>query len=132
MTYEVIEELVYSRLKADLMASEISPLLKPTSVTTEPANAVTIFPSIYIHELQPVELGRDLEGIDINCELVSIEINVTVDTDKMTAKRIAWECVDKMKRMGFEAFALPLYAKSSNIHTYSMRFRRNFSENDVF
>lgn len=118
-----IESKVFTQLS--YMLSERSgapfPKLKCTSVSQ---NEITVFPTLYLHELQPVEAGMDLVNTSVNAVLSTIEIQVWTNTTELECKKILTAAIMEMKQLGFNVTMFPSITTESKIRWGVARFRR--------
>lgn len=129
--YEQLESKIYTvvsyRMKKAL-EGKTSKTIKFTSVGE--SDGEPYFPTCYIHELEPAELGNDLHGISINAVLETMEC-VVYSRDKKETKLILQECTYQMKQLGFTVTAMPIISTSDNVHNGVARFRRVVGSDDA-
>lgn len=102
------------------------------SFTTEQEKVVeSKFPMVYLHELEQLEQGNDLENITVNAVLSTIQIQVFTKTAAEN-KRIMTEAVLQMKRLAFNVVAMPIYDSKDDktLHFSVARFRRMIGSGD--
>lgn len=80
-------------------------------------------PFVYIQMLSPAEVGRDLEGTEINAGLFTFQIDVTA-TKWKDAEEISIEILRIMKGMRFEVTSMPSFEDTSDTHRSTARYRR--------
>lgn len=127
-----LQTSIFSRLKAIGMTKlKIKyPNINFTTIPIDVKNAT--FPTIYVHELTPVETNPDLEGEIINSINYAIQIEVFAnDTNRTDAKLISYTLMDIMKSMCFEGESLPLTEYGSSVTRCIARYRRNISLGDI-
>lgn len=129
--YESLESTIYTlvsyRMKKAL-EDKTSKAIKFTSVGEN--DSTPYFPTCYIHELQSVEYGQDLEGSSVNA--VNERMGCIVySRDKTECKTILNECVYQMKRLGFKVMKMPTVSTRDNIHNGDAEFQRLVGANDV-
>lgn len=90
-----------------------------------------MFPFIYVNSLNPIERGRDLEGISINGGLFTFQIEVTDNKSQDTVGKIMKEIVCTMKKMSFETVVMPQFEATKDSYRCIARFRRAIDENDI-
>lgn len=130
MDYEYVENSITTRIKYSLPES-IKNKFPDISVENELKTTSQGFPNVYCHELAGVEKDETLAGNKINNMLYSMQIEINSNTTKSDARMVMYAVMDIMKKMSFTAFSMPLYSKNGNIHTYTARFRRNLSPDDI-
>lgn len=92
--------------------------------TTASQNTVVHFPTLYLHELQPVEAGNDLVNESVNAVLSTIEIQVWSNVSEKDCKDIITAAVLEMKRLGYNVTMFPSVQTDSKIAWGAARFRR--------
>ena len=127
--FSQIESKVFTQIS--YMLSERSdapfPKLKCTSVSQ---NEITYFPTLYLHELQPVEAGMDLTNESVNAVLSTIEIQVWTNTKELDCRNILSAAILEMKQMGFNVTMFPSITTDSKIRWGVARFRRMIGAGD--
>jgi hypothetical protein len=113
--------------QVEYMLSKKYPTLKCTTVSQ---NDITHFPTLYLHELQPVEAGMDLTNESVNAVLSTIEIQVWTNTTELDCKNILAAAILEMKRLGFNVTMFPSITTNSKIRWGVARFRRMIGNGD--
>lgn len=88
------------------------------------------FPTWYLHELQPLEVGQDLENTTVNAVMETIEIVVYAKT-KSDASKIMTETIIQMKALAFIITMMPITSSDGNVYSSVARFRRLIGSGDV-
>lgn len=101
------------------------------SFTNEISDNEPSFPNVYIHELEPTELGTDLENKSIHAFRSSFQIEVTTNTSKSDARIVSSACVNAMKALRYSLVSGPTYTKNNNIHRFIIRVRRVIANGDT-
>ena len=99
--------------------------------TTRNESADAIFPFVYIENIVATETATDLECDKINGGLFTYQIKVESNVSKAEVKRISAAVTKTMKRLGFRATSLPLYADTDSLHIKIARWQREIHEGDV-
>lgn len=102
------------------------------SFTDEYSDNIKSFPNVYVHELEPTELGVTLENKSINALRDTIQIIVTTNTNKADAKAVIDAVVMSMKALSFTILSLPVHNRNNNLHTYVVRCNRVIASGDSF
>ena len=89
------------------------------------------FPTLYMRELQPLEVGNDLENTTINAVQCTIEIQAYVKNNETLCKQIMSEAVSEMKRFRFSVVAMPLVDTDGDVSNGVARFRRIVGSGDT-
>lgn len=135
--YMDIEPRVFSLIKSytytDLVAKYPSILF--TTIDALPTDT-TYSHTVYIHELNGVEVGRDLENIGVNAYESTFEVKVSVTELDSTSKKqevrdIVGYITEAFKKLKFNIVAMPTVEISSSAYTCPIRFRRIIGANDT-
>jgi len=100
-------------------------------VTSTNQNQVTAFPTLYIHELTPVEAGNDLNNQTINAVLETIEIQIWTNDTEAECRQLMSAAIVEMKRMRFNCTAFPNIQTDNKIAFGIARFRRMIGSGDT-
>jgi len=90
------------------------------------------FPNVYVHELEPSELSNSLMNQTIHAIRDTIQIEVTTNTNKADAKKVANACVYAMKALSYSIMFFPVYTMINNVHCYIFRAQRTVASGDNF
>ena len=101
------------------------------SFTNEINDKVPSFPNVYVHELEPAEVGISLSNQRIHAVRSTFQIEVTTNTNKADAKNVCTACIYAMKAMRFSLVS-DVYSKQNNVHRYIIRMRRIIANGDTF
>lgn len=118
-----ILDKVFTRIDYDLTEYDAYCSTENESVTP------TKFPTVYVRELNPVETGQDLDNVDVNFVIYTIQVIVWAKSEEL-CKEIAYTVSDTMKKMRFNITAFPDIQTKDNISTAIIRFRRAIGEGD--
>lgn len=100
--------------------------------TTKGENVGTSkFPTMYMYELQPLEVGNDLENATINAVQCTIEIQVYTKNNETLCKEIMSEATSEMKRFRFLVPAMPIVSTTDSISRGVARYRRIVGSGDT-
>lgn len=125
-----IEESVLTQL--DYMLAQRTDAPYPSLVVTSAnQNQVTAFPTLYIHELSPVEAGNDLNNQTINAVLETIEIQIWTNETEAECRQLMSAAILEMKRMRFNCTAFPNIQTDNKIAFGIARFRRMIGSGDT-
>lgn len=116
--------LVTTRMKRNL------PNFKLRCTTDGQSNGPSYFPTVYIHELQPIEAGQDLTNRTVNALIYTMQIEVFAKS-KSDAKTIMSEAVLQMKALSFDVSAFPVEMSDGNVVQSVARFRRVIGGGDT-
>lgn len=125
-----IESKVFTQVSYMLSEKEDAPYpnLKCTTVSQ---NTVINFPTLYLHELQPVEGGNDLVNESVNAVLSTIEIQVWANTTEKECRDILTAAIVEMKKLGFNVTMFPNVQTDNKIAWGVARFRRMIGSCDL-
>lgn len=118
-----IESNVFTQVSYMLVERTDAPYPE-LNCTTVSQNTVVHFPTLYLHELQPVEAGNDLLNESVNAVLSTIEIQVWSNVSEKDCKDIITAAVLEMKRLGYNVTMFPSVQTDSKIAWGAARFRR--------
>lgn len=90
------------------------------------------FPFVYIHELEPSEVGNSLENNQIHAIRDTVQIEVNINTNKTDARLVMNSCITAMKMLRYTLVTGAVYTKNNNLHRYVIRMRRTVASGDVF
>ena len=126
-----MESRIVSRLK-NKYPSELKTKYPNTNFTTTNRESDNPkFPSVYVHEMGSSEMGRDLEGTEINAILSTFQIEVK-DSESMTnATEVMNYVVQTMKTMRYEVVTMPEFSNPQSVYRKIARFRRVIGSGDV-
>lgn len=102
------------------------------SFTCEISDSTPRFPNVYIHELEPTEIGNSLPNQEIHAIRDTIQIDVSTNASKTDAKVVANVCTRVMKQLRYSVVNLPVHFQLNNVHRYTIRFRRVIASGDKF
>lgn len=125
-----IQSVIFSLVKNEVskvLQTEYSDLHFTTS---DKAQTVPKFPSVYIHEIGSIEQGMDLEGIDVNAILCNIQIEVTDNISQERVRKTMNEVLRVMKKMRFPVVLMPEYQNTTETYRQVARFRRVIGKGD--
>ena len=88
------------------------------------------FPTLYLHELQPLEIGQDVTNESVNAIRCTIEIQVWTNTTEQDCRKILNFAVTEMKRLRFNISALPMVQTSEKISMGVIRASRVIGKGD--
>ena len=102
------------------------------SFTDEESEKTPSFPNVYVHELEPSEVGNDLMNMDIKAIRETIQVEVTTNTSKSDARKVASACTRALKAMSFSINTFPLHHKVNNLYRFVIRASRIIASGDSF
>lgn len=127
-----IQDKIYSRLEAVCLAklSRSYPDINVTMNSNVPTHPK--FPSVYLHFLSPIEIGKDLNGSDVNAIYLTAQVEVTVTKaqEMSVASEVSQVVMDCMKDMRFSA-TLPEFVNTDTEYRTVSRYARTLGNADT-
>ena len=102
------------------------------SFTNEVSDNTPSFPNVYVHELEPSEVGNSIPNQTIHAIRSTIQVDVSTNTNKADARAVSKACVEALKGLRYSVTSLPIYQKDNNIHRFVFRVRRVIANGDTF
>lgn len=99
--------------------------------TSKSQNTITQFPTLYLHELQPIEAGNDLVNDGVNAVISTMEVQVWSNVSETECKAILADAVLEMKRFGYSVTMFPDVRTNNKISWGAARFRRTIGAGDT-
>ena len=127
-----IQDKVYSRLEA-ICLSKLLSKYADINVTMDNHKVTNPkFPNVYLHFLAPIEIGKDLDGQDVNAIYLTAQIEITVTSSQgMTvANEVSQVVVDCMKEMRFSA-TLPEFVNTDSEYRTVSRYARTIGNKET-
>ena len=88
----------------------------------------SVFPTLYLHILSPVEAAQDLENDEVNAVLATIEVQVYTNVSENEANKIMADVVSVMKNLRWNVTTLPDPHTVDGISFAIARFRQLVTE----
>lgn len=128
--YSKIESTIISQVEYMLKrrADAPYPSLNITSKSqeTKPAS----LPTMYIHELESVERGHDLDNATVNAIMHTMEIQVWTNGSQNECKSILTAAITEMKRMRYNIIMFPKVKTNDGLAWGVFRARRVIGAGD--
>ena len=129
--YEQVESRILTLVRYRMQKALTGKTSKTIKFTTESeSNDSPYFPTCYIHGLQPMETGGDLEGTTINAIISTMEVQVFC-RDRQECWLIINEAVYQMKKLAFTVTAMPIVTTPNGVAQGVARFRRVIGAGDT-
>ena len=129
--YADLESKLFTKIKYELCGKSDAPYPNLNCTTVSKADTPTKFPTLYFHELQPSEVGADLEGKSINAVYETIEIQVFSNQSEKECKDIVTSAIGVMKSMSFGIAMFPDPQTTDKVSFAITRCRRIIAQGDV-
>lgn len=130
--YTEIEDKLYNVIKTRIVKSlntRTTPITGIHFTNENASNAPSAFPTVYFHELQPVETGNDLENQTVNAVLDTVEI-IVYDKNRSRGKIIMTEATNQMKNLRYSVIMMPITTVYDSVYQSVARFRRTIGATD--
>ena len=101
-----------------------------TCTTVNESETPARFPTMYLHELQPLEIGQDLTNESVNAIRCTFEIQVWSNVSEEECRNIINSALNEMKRLRFNISAMPLIQSSNKIAWGVIRCTRVIGNSD--
>ena len=99
--------------------------------TTKSENGLPAeFPTLYLHELEPIERGQDLTNETVNAVLSTMEIVIWTNTTEDDCRKMLAEAVNQMKHLQFNIIGMPVVVTNDKISRGVIRCRRLVGNGD--
>lgn len=108
--YAEIESTIFTYLKYQLVERTNAPfpnLNCTTSSQSESIENIVDFPTLYVHLLPPVEMGNDLENIDVPAIRATFDLQVFSNISEAECRKLITACIQQMKSLRFNISSFP-------------------------
>lgn len=122
--YSQIESTVFTIVQYNLKTKTSAPFPNLTCTTTSSSETPSKFPTLYLHELNPLEQGQDLENNEINAIMHSIEIQVFSNKSETEVRNIMASAIAEMKKLRYSVTLFPDPTTTNKVSSAVARFRR--------
>lgn len=128
--YSKIEGEVFTQVSYMLTGRADAPFpsLHCTSVN-EAINPAKL-PCLFLHELNPIETGQDLDNVTVNAIMHSVEIQVWSNNGQTECKSILTAATTEMKRLRYNIVMFPTIKTENGISWGVLRARRVIGAGD--
>lgn len=126
-----IPSIVLTKVKTHVNKKLLSKYPDLTYTTSSRQRDEPKFPTVIFKKLQGQEIGRTLDGIDVNGVLSSIQIDVIDNGSISVAYEVTDSVIEAMKLMRYEIVGEPIADESSDTTFRTVtRFKRPIGFND--
>lgn len=126
-----IQDKIFSRLEAVCLArlTKKYPNINVTMDSQVPTKPK--FPNVYLHFLPAIEVGKDLDGADVNGVYLTaqVEVTTTLSQEMSVATDVSQVVMDCMKEMRFDA-TFPEFINTGSEYRTVSRFARTIGNAD--
>lgn len=127
-----IQTTIYSRINA-ICTAKLKSKYPDITVTMDSHKTTSAkYPSVYVHFLQPAEVGKDLDGQSVNAIYLTcqIEVVVTQSQGMTVAKEVSGLILDIMKEMRFNA-TMPEFQDTDSAYRTVSRYARTIGNKET-
>ncbi len=128
--YAELESTVFTIVQYNLKTKKDAPYPNLKCTTASSTETPSQFPTLYLHELSPLEQDQDLENTEINSILHSIEIKVFSNKSEAEVRNIMAAAIKEMKNLRYSVTLFPDPTTSNKISSAVARFRRAIGRDD--
>ena len=129
--YADIESTVFTLVQYNLKTRKDAPYPNLNCTTASSTDTPAKFPTMYLHELTPLENGQDLENNEVNSILHSIEIKVFSNKSESEVRAIMACAIAEMKKLRYSVTLFPDPTTDNQISSAVARFRRTIAKGDT-
>lgn len=129
--FSQIESSVFTQLNYILCEQEYSPYPNLNCTTKSQTTKPSVFPTLYLHNLTPMEQGQDFENDYVNSVMATMEIQVYSNKSEDEANKIMTSAIVIMKSLRWSVTMFPDPQTSDGFSYAIARFRRLVTENDI-
>ena len=129
--YADIESTVFTIVQYNLKIKKDAPFPDLKCTTASASETPSSFPTLYLHELNPMETAQDLENTEINSILHSVEIQVFSNKSEVEVRNIMAAAIKEMKKLRYSVTLFPDPVTTNKISAAVARFRRAIAKDDI-
>lgn len=129
--FSQIESTVFTYLQYELRNKLLAPYPDLNCTTKSQSTTPSVFPTLYIHDLSPIEQAQDLENDEVNAVLATIEIQVFSNRSESETKQIISTAISLMKDAHWNITLFPDPQTRDKVSYAIARFRKLVTENNI-
>lgn len=129
--YANIESTVFTIVQYNLKIKTDAPYPNLNCTTASSTETPSKFPTLYLHELTPLEQSQDLENTEINSILHSVEIKVFSNKSEAEVRNIMAAAIAEMKKLRYSVTLFPDPTTTNKVSSAVARFRRSIARDDI-
>ena len=129
--FSQIESTVLTYIQYVMKDKSGAPYPKLNCTTKSESTTPSEFPTLYLHNLTPIEQGQDLENDEVNSVLATIEIQVFSNKSEDEANKIMTTAISFMKSLRWNVTMFPDPQTNDKISYCIARFRKLVTKNDI-
>lgn len=126
--FSQIESYTFTDIKYNLKDKLTAPYPKLKCTTKGENTMPSVFPTLYMHILSPIEYAQDLENDEVNAVLATIEIQVFSNVSENDANKIMSDTISVMKNLRWNVISLPDPQTVDGVSFTIARFRQLVTE----
>lgn len=128
--FSEIESTVFTTVQYELRTKMDAPFPNLTCTTASQNEQLSVFPTLYLHELPAAEIGQDLSNKGVNAIRCTIEIQVFSNKSEKEVRQILSAAILVMKDLMFNITAFPDPSTIGDISSGVARFSRVIGNGD--
>ena len=128
--YVSLDSKIFTILKTRLVKKLGSKYPKLFCTMADSIDSEPVFPTVYIHTLQGVEMGADLVNESINAILNTVQVDVTDNESMNDCRIVTMEVLNQLKLLHFNIVGMPIYTTEGNVYRGVLRARRTIGSDD--
>lgn len=125
-----IESTVFTTVQYHLKVKNGAPYPKLNCTTKSQTDQLSVFPTLYLHELPALEIGQDLVNRTVNAVRCTIEAQVFSNKSENEVRLILAQVTLVMKSLGFNVTAFPDPTTTKQVSSGVARFSRVIGNGD--
>ena len=129
--YAIIESTIFTIVQYNLKTRTDAPFPGLNCTTANAKETPSTFPTLYLHELTPLEESQDLENTEINSILHSVEIQVYSNKSEAEVRNIMASAIAEMKKLRYSVTLFPDPITNNKVSKAVARFRRAIAKDDI-
>ena len=129
--YSELESEIFTIVQYHLKTAKNAPYPKLKCTTVNSSDSPAEFPTLYLHELTPLETGQDMENDEINSILHGIEIKVFSNKSEKEVRDIMDSAIKEMKKLRYSVILFPDPTTTNKVSSAVARFRRSIAKDDT-
>lgn len=129
--YSQIESTILTYVQYMLQEKQSAPFPNLNCTTKSQSTKPSEFPTLYLHNLTPVESAQDFENDEVNAVLATIEIQIFSNQSESEVNKIVTQAISCMKDLRWNVTMFPDPQTNDKISYAITRFRKLVTENDI-
>ena len=129
--FSEIESKVFTYISYKMTEKTGAPYPQLNCTTKSQTTTPSKFPTLYLHNLTPVEQSQDLENDEVNSLLATIEIQVFSNQSEDEANNIMTSAIAFMKDLRWNVTMFPDPQTNDKVSFTIARFRKLVTEDDI-